>query len=81
MYATLFAICATSVFIFNPYIKYLIKTPPLAPIHDWHDGNVARWKILSQDKYFLGRENKVAEFGGSPSLGVFNGAQWPRVVI
>ena len=81
IYISLFAICATSVFIFNPYIKYLAESPPRGSIHDWHDGNVARWKILSQDKYFFGKEKKVAEFGGSPPLGVFNAAQWPRVLI
>ena len=81
IYISLFAICATSVFIFNPYIKYLAESPPRGSIHDWHDGNVARWKILSQDKYFFGNEKKVAEFGGSPPLGVFNAAQWPRILI
>ena len=81
IYLGLFVICVTSMFFFNPYIKHLKESPPRDSIHDWHDGNVARWKILSQDKYFFGRETHVTEFGGNPPLGAFNAAQWPRVLI
>jgi len=81
IYLGLFVICVTSVFFFNPYIKHLKESPPRGSIHDWHDGNVARWKILSQDKYFFGKETHVTEFGGNPPLGAFNAAQWPRILI